>query len=73
MIPEYWNEGVDSCYEWHLLLTHRQWPIDAETGGGVILNIASDLGVMPPDQRLYRKEGVPEDMQKCQTYHILCC
>jgi NAD(P)-dependent dehydrogenase (short-subunit alcohol dehydrogenase family) len=41
--------------------------------GGVILNIASDLSVFSQDQRLYRKEGLVDDMQpvKPVTYSVI--
>lgn len=41
--------------------------------GGVILNIASDLSVFSPYQRLYRKEGLTDDMQpvKPVTYSVI--
>jgi len=39
---------------------------------GVILNIASDLGVIAPDQRVYRKENIPEEKQQVKpvTYSV---
>ena len=41
--------------------------------GGVILNIASDLSVFSPDQRLYRKDQLPPDRQpvKPVTYSAI--
>jgi NAD(P)-dependent dehydrogenase (short-subunit alcohol dehydrogenase family) len=41
--------------------------------GGIILNIASDLSVLSPDQRLYRQDNVDENMQpvKPVTYSVI--
>lgn len=41
--------------------------------GGIILNIASDLSIFSPDQRLYRKPNTPEELQpvKPVTYSVI--
>jgi len=45
----------------------------SQNNGGIILNISSDLGIIAPDQRIYRKDGVSEDQQlvKPVTYSVI--
>jgi NAD(P)-dependent dehydrogenase (short-subunit alcohol dehydrogenase family) len=61
---EYWNEGISAAVNGTFLVTQSvtNKMLENDTKG-VVLNISSDLGVIAPDQRLYIKEGVPEDEQ----------
>lgn len=63
MSSDYWFEGVDAALNGTFFCSQVLSNKMLETGGGVILNISSDLGVIAPDQRLYRKDNTPEDQQ----------
>jgi len=63
MTPAYCQEGLDAALNGTFYCSQAVANKMLETGGGVILNIASDLGVIAPDQRLYRKDGLDEEQQ----------
>jgi NAD(P)-dependent dehydrogenase (short-subunit alcohol dehydrogenase family) len=63
MTPAYWFQGVDAAMNGTFFCSQAVSNKMLENGGGVILNISSDLGVIAPDQRLYRKDGLSEEEQ----------
>lgn len=60
---EYWKEGLDAIVNGTFLCSQIFANQMLKTGGGVILNIASDLSVIAPDQRIYRQPGLKEEEQ----------
>ncbi len=70
---EDWHFQIDVGLTGAFLCSQGFGAAMAARGQGVILNIASDLSVFAPDQRLYRKEGLPEDRQpvKPVTYSVI--
>lgn len=71
---EQWNIEVAVGLSGAMLTSQVFGARMAANGGGVILNIASDLSVFAPDQRLYRLPGdVPEQEQpvKPVTYSAI--
>lgn len=70
---EMWNQDIAVGLTGAFLASQVFGAYFAEQGGGVIVNIASDLGIIAPDQRIYRKPGLPESEQptKPVTYSVV--
>ena len=70
---EVWNGDIAVGLTGAFLCSQVLGASMAAGGGGVILNIASDLGLIAPDQRIYRREGETVDTQdvKPVTYSVV--
>lgn len=68
-----WNADILVGLTGAFLCSRIIGSIMAASGRGVILNISSDLGIIAPDQRIYRKEGLNEHQQpvKPVTYSVV--
>lgn len=58
-----WNQDIAVGLTGALLCSQVFGGQMEKQGNGVILNISSDYGLIAPDQRIYRKEGITEEEQ----------
>ena len=70
---EDWDSQIAVGLTGAFLCSQEFGPAMAKRGAGIVLNIASDLSVFAPDQRLYRKDGLPNELQpvKPVTYSVI--
>ena len=69
-----WNDDINVGLTGAFLCAkHYGFAISKNPNGGSIVNISSDLGLIAPDQRLYKKEGVNENKQNVKpiTYSVV--
>jgi len=69
-----WNDDINVGLTGSFLCAkHYGFEISKNPNGGSIVNISSDLGLIAPDQRLYKKENVDEDNQNVKpvTYSVV--
>jgi NAD(P)-dependent dehydrogenase (short-subunit alcohol dehydrogenase family) len=68
-----WNEDIAVGLTGTFLCSQVIGNYMAEQNRGVMLNIASDLSIISPDQRLYKKEGLKDNEQpvKPVTYSVV--
>jgi NAD(P)-dependent dehydrogenase (short-subunit alcohol dehydrogenase family) len=70
---EMWNKDIDvSLKGTFLCIKYYGFEISKNIDGGSIVNISSDLGLIAPDQRLYKIDGVDESLQPVKpiTYSV---
>ena len=71
---EQWRLEIDVGLTGAMLCSRTFGAVMASRGRGVILNIASDLSVIAPDQRLYRQADISDETQqpvKPVTYSVI--
>ena len=70
---EKWHKDIDVGVMGAFLVSRIIGSHMAQNKKGVILNIASDLGIVAPDQRIYKKKGfsVEEQPVKPVTYSVV--
>ena len=70
---EVWNRDIAVGLTGAFLCSRTFGAAMARRSSGVIINVASDLGIIAPDQRLYAKDGLADDEQtvKPVTYSVV--
>ncbi len=68
-----WNADLAVGLTGAFLCSRTFGIVMARAGKGVILNVSSDLGIIGPDQRLYKQRGVKDEDQpvKPVTYSVV--
>lgn len=71
---EIWQNDLDVTLKGSFLcIKYFGYLISKNDRGGAIVNISSDLGLIAPDQRLYKVEGLTEELQPVKpiTYSVV--
>jgi NAD(P)-dependent dehydrogenase (short-subunit alcohol dehydrogenase family) len=69
-----WNDDINVGLTGSFLCAkHYGFKIAQNPSGGSIVNISSDLGVIAPDQGLYKKQGIDDNLQNVKpvTYSVV--
>jgi NAD(P)-dependent dehydrogenase (short-subunit alcohol dehydrogenase family) len=66
-----WNEELKVGLTGAMICTKLFGSFMAGANGGVILNISSDLGLIAPDQRIYRNDKIEQNFYNPVTYSVI--